>query len=88
MIRPVTVQPIAPVVPGHVPPPGEAVTVYPTIELEPSWTGAVQVTATVESPGAPATDVGRPGTGSGVTELDGAEEGPVPTELVAVTVNV
>ena len=88
MIRPVTVQPVAPLVPGHVRPPGEEVTVYPVIELEPCWTGAVQVTATVALPGTPVTDVGRPGTGSGVTELDAAEAGPVPTELVAVTVNV
>jgi hypothetical protein len=38
-------------------------------------------------PGAAATVVGAPGGPAGVTALDGADGGPVPTALVAVTVN-
>ena len=86
-MSPVTVQPMVPPV-VHVFEPGLLVTVYPVIELPPVEPGAVQVTAAVVLPGVADTAVGAPGTVAGVTgEL--AEDGaPVPTALVAVTVNV
>jgi hypothetical protein len=39
-------------------------------------------------PGTAVTPVGAPGTVIGVTLFDGADAGPVPAVLVAVTVNV
>jgi hypothetical protein len=51
--------------------------------------GAVQLIRAVEFPAAAVTPVGAPGSDTfGVTELDGADEGPAPAELLAVTVNV
>jgi hypothetical protein len=62
------------------------VTVYPVIGLPP-LEGAVHETATEPSPGVADTPVGTPGAVSpvGVTDPDGAEAGPDPTALVAVT---
>ena len=75
--------PVAQVLPS-----GTEATVYALIALEPGSSGASQVTATFPSPGEPVTFVGRPGTGSGVTELEALDAGPVPMALVAVTVKV
>ena len=70
-------------------PPIKRVTVYLVNGLPP-FTGAVQVTVAVVSPAVALTAVGAPGAVGpvGVTEFDGPEGGPVPTALVAVTVNV
>ena len=71
-------------------PPGDAVTVYTVIGAPPFEAGAAKLT--VPPAGRyrrqPATPVGAPGTVAGVTGLDGADAGPVPTAFVAVTVNV
>ena len=57
--------------------------------LPPSDAGAVQVTVADPEPPVATTLVGAPGTaGPGVTELDGADAGPVPIAFVAVTVKV
>ncbi len=83
--NPVTVQDVPLVV--QVRPPGDEVTVYVTLPLVPD--GAAQLIRAVELPAVTVTPVGDPGSGiCGVTELDGVEEGPLPAELVAVTVNV
>ncbi len=58
------------------------------ITLPPSEPGAVQVTVAVASPATAATPVGAPGTVAGVTGFEGAEGVPVPTAVVALTVNV
>ena len=50
--------------------------------------GAVNVTVACAFPAVAVPMVGAPGTVAGVTLLDAAEAGPVPTALVAVTVNV
>ena len=50
--------------------------------------GADQETSIEESPGVPMTAVGASGTVAGVTEPEAADDEPVPTTLVAVTVNV
>jgi len=67
--------------------PTNGVTVYEVIdELEP---GALHDTVTEPGPAVAAvTAVGAAGTAPGDTELEGAEAGPVPSEFVAVTVNV
>ncbi len=69
-------------------PPGLDVTVYCVIAAPPSEAGALQLTAASVSPAVALTAVGAPGTVAGVTVLDAAEAELVPTELVAVTVNV
>lgn len=72
-------------------PPPEAVTVYPVIAAPPFDPGADHDTVTCASPGVAVVIVGEPGTeadATGVTEEDAADAGPVPTALVAVTVNV
>ena len=51
-------------------------------------TGAVHDTVTAPSPRTPTTPVGAPGTPVGVTAVDGADTAPLPTALVAITVNV
>jgi hypothetical protein len=82
-VRPVIV--IGLPVPVAVRPPGEAVIVYEVID-DPCPEGAVN--ATVASPvavGTAPTLVGAAGV-PGITALDGADVGPVPTALVAVTV--
>jgi hypothetical protein len=66
--------------------PGEEVIVYDVIGLPP-LSGGVQLTVADAFPAVAVTPVGAPGTvGAGMTVLDGADSGPVPTEFVAVTV--
>ena len=50
--------------------------------------GADHDTPTCPLPGTPDTPVGAPGTVAGVTGADALDAGPVPTPLVAVTMNV
>ena len=56
----------------------------------PPFDGAVQLTTADAFPAVAVTPVGAPGAvgAVGVTALDGADAGPVPIALVAVTVNV
>jgi len=58
------------------------------ITAPPSSLGAVHDTAAVPFPGTAETLVGAPGSDTGVTELDAADDGELPTEFVATTVNV
>ena len=60
------------------------------IVLPPSNAGALQVSDTPLSRGAPVTPVGAPGTvgGAGVTAFDSTDSGPAPEPLMASTVNV
>jgi hypothetical protein len=58
------------------------------IGLPPFVAGAVQNTVALAFPATALTPVGAPGTVTGVTEFDAADAGPLPTELVAVTVKV
>ena len=50
--------------------------------------GMVQLTVACALPAVAVTEVGVPGTVTGVTELEAVEADPVPAALVAVTVNV
>jgi hypothetical protein len=70
--------------------PIKGVTVYEVIWLPPSLEGAVHDTVAVALPAVAVTAVGAPGAvgAIGVTALDGADAGPVPIMLLAVTVNV
>jgi hypothetical protein len=71
--------------------PAYGVTVYPVIALPPLLAGADQLTNACPVAGDPDTDwgaVGAVGAELGVTELDCADAGPVPTIFVAATVNV
>ncbi len=56
--------------------------------LPPSDAGAFHVTSACWSPGVAVADVGGSGTAAGVTAFDVLDGDPVPTALVAVTVNV
>ena len=87
MVRPVTVMGLA-VLPVPVNPPGLEVTVYRVIALPPLEAGAVKLTVAWALPGVAEAPVGAPGTVAGVTEFEGADDGPVPAALVAVTVKV
>jgi len=58
------------------------------IEEPPSSLGAVHDTVALALPSTAETLVGAPGTSTGVTELDAADDGELPTEFVATTVNV
>ena len=69
-------------------PPGELVAVYCEMGEPPIVEGAVKATDALKMPAVADTPVGAPGTVDGVTELDGVDGDPVPTPLVAVTVNV
>ena len=69
-------------------PPGLAVIVYPVIVEPPVDAGAFQVTVACVLPAVAETLVGAPGTVVGVTALDAEEAALLPTEVVAVTVNV
>ena len=69
-------------------PPGEDVTVYDVIATPPLDAGGANATPAWVLPAATPTIVGAPGTVPGVTLFDGADASPVPTEFVAVTVNV
>ena len=85
-VRPVTVHVSMLVV--HVLLPGALVTAYPVIALPPSEVGANQDTGADALAGVAVTLVGAPGNVAGVTEFDGLDGEPVPSPLVAVTVNV
>ena len=86
MVRPVTVhEVVVPLAVVHVCPPLE-VTVYLVIAAPPFETGAVHDTTDwVPPPAVAATPVGGPGTVDGVP-VAGADAGPTPMALVAVTV--
>jgi hypothetical protein len=66
----------------------DAVTVYPVIADPPFEAGAFQVTVACPLPAVAVTPVGAPATVAGVTAFDGAETGPDPPTVAAVTVNV
>jgi hypothetical protein len=68
--------------------PGEDVAVYEVIGAPPSEDGGVNTTAACVSPPNARMMAGAPGTAPGLTLFEGADEGPVPSELVAVTVKV
>ena len=87
LVNPLTVHEGAPVV-VHVWMLSDAVTVYPVIAEPPLLEGAVQLIDAEAFPPVAFTLVGAPGTVAGVTAFDALEAGPVPTPLVAVTVNV
>ena len=86
-MSPVTVIGLA--VPVWVMPSGLEVTAKEVMGLPPSDAGALKLTVAWALPPVAVTLVGAPGTvGAGVTLFEGAEAGPVPTPLVAVTVKV
>ena len=58
------------------------------MELPPFEAGGEKLTAACALPAVAVTPVGAPGTVAGVTLFEGLEAAPVPTALVAVTVNV
>ena len=91
LVSPVTV--IGELVPlaviGVPPPAGVAVTVYPVIAEPPLSTGAVKLTVALPLLPLALIPVGTPGAViAGVTGADAVELVPVPTALVATTVNV
>ena len=86
LVRPTTVMGDAG--PLALTPPGADVTVYDVIAEPPVDAGGVNVTVACALPAVALPIVGAPGTAAGVTLLEGAEAGPVPTAFVAVTVNV
>jgi hypothetical protein len=96
LVRPVTVQlvEVLDVEEGHASVVGvevvtfSDVTVYPAIALPPMFDGAVQLTLTNVLPLVTAPIVGAPGTAAGVTLTEEFENEPVPTTLMAATVNV
>ena len=70
-------------------PPGLEVDGVPGDRARRRWPpGSVKVTVAWPLPAVADTPVGMPGTAAGVAAVDGAEAGPVPMALVAVTVNV
>jgi hypothetical protein len=85
-VRPVTV--IGDEPPVAVNPPVFELTVYNVIPEPPLLAGALKETVAWPFPGVAVTPVGAPGTVAGTTELLVPEEVLVPTELLAVTVNV
>lgn len=85
-VNPVTVNGLD--APVAVFPPGLEVTVYEVIARPPFEAGAVKLTVAAEFPATAAPTVGTPGRVAGTTLLEEAEGNPVPTPLVAVTVNV
>jgi len=85
-VRPVTTHDVAGTVTVHVPPPGDAVTVYDV--GAPPEPGATTVTVACPSP---TTTAGAPGVSGGATGVTGSEatdDEEVPSEFVAVAVNV
>ena len=68
--------------------PGDDVTVYAVTALPPLLEGAFHETTTDESPNAPDTEVGTPGTVAGTTAPEAVDAEPLPALFVAVTVNV
>ena len=71
----------------HAKPPGEEVTSYSVIGEPPFEVGAAQATVTRPSPPSVPVTTGASGTVAGVTEFETADDAPVPTPFVAVTVN-
>lgn len=67
--------------------PGDEMTWYAVI-ADPPFEGAVQLTVTWPLPTTPVTDVGAPGTVTGMTAALAAESAPVPAMFVASTTNV
>lgn len=88
LLRPLTVQLVAPAGAVHVAPPGEAVTVYPVIAAPPSLIGAVNETVALESPATAVMDVGASGADAGVAVTETVEDSESPTPLVAMTLKV
>jgi len=86
LVRPVTISGEEP--PVAVNPPGEDVTVYEVMALPPLLAGGVNVIVASPFPRVAVPMVGAPGTVAGTIELLVAEDEPVPTSFVAVTVNV
>jgi len=86
LVRPVTAHEVVAVV--QVNEPGDDVTVYPVIVAPPLLAGAVHDTVAWAAPETPTTEVGAPGTASGVTDPEEADDGLVPTSLEAFTVKV
>jgi hypothetical protein len=85
LARPATVQGEV----AHVPVcPPDDVAVYAVIAAPPSLAGAENAMLACAAPAVAVPMVGAPGTVAGVTLFDAADAGPVPTPLVAVTVNV
>ena len=64
------------------------VTTYPVIGEKPLDDGAVHETVAEATPAVAVPMVGAPGTVAGVTELEAPDWAPVPTPLVAATLNV
>ena len=89
MVRPATVIELAFALPVPVLPPGEEVAVYCVTGLPPLDDGAPKATDAWALPAVAVLTLGAPGTvAAGVTLFEAAEAGPVPTELVAVTLKV
>jgi len=86
LVRPVTV--IGDAAPLATIPPGDEVAVYVVIAEPPVEAGGVNATVACALPAVAVPIVGGPGTAPGVTLFVGADAGPVPAALVAVTVNV
>jgi hypothetical protein len=86
LVNPVNVREVPDLVPLILP--GDDVTVYWVIAAPPSDAGAVHETSASVLPPVADTPVGVPGTVAGTTALDVPDADPVPTLLVAVTVNV
>ena len=68
--------------------PGDDVTVYWVIAAPPSDAGAVHETTASALPPVADTPIGAPGKDAGITTLEAVDADPVPTLLVADTVNM
>jgi hypothetical protein len=90
LARPLTVAEVDEPPAEAVIPPGDDVTVKLVMAEPPSLDGAVHVTVAWPLPAVAVPMVGALGAvgAAGVTELDAADGGPVPTTFVAVTVKV
>jgi hypothetical protein len=88
LVSPVTVMDMQGALHVAVAPPGEEVAMYDTIAEPPLLAGAVNATVACELPAVAVPIVGAPGTAEGVTLFDAADGAPVPTALMAATVNV
>ena len=88
LVSPLTVIDVHGAVQLPVIPDGDEVAVYAVIVEPPSLAGAVKATVACALPAVAAPIVGAPGGPRGVALLDALDAGPVPTEFVAVTVNV
>ena len=87
LVSPFTVQEVETV--EQEKPPGDEVAVYPLMAAPPLDPGAVQATTDLALAfDVAVTVVGAPGTAAGMAGADAADEGPVPAELVADTMNV